>query len=209
MRYALVLGLVSAAWADPRPPLGILRADFLSWEGTRQNGVLQLRLESGIDYACHFNAATFFERDRARISVGKLRPGDKLHVVSDRTSPSAKCFARMVKIVAEHEAPFQWGSIRRATESFAPRGTLVYSGVVVLPEEGVFVIRTRSGERHRILLRRDTRFVDNGLPAGPEILTTNRQVYVRAGFNSEEEMEAYQVVSGEILQPSLAPPRQP
>jgi hypothetical protein len=209
MRLIAVLGLIVACQAQPRPPLGILRGDLLSWEGTWQDGVLQLRLDSGIDYECRFSAATFFERDRARISVGKLRPGDKLHVVSDRTSPNAKCFARMVRIVSEHEAPFQWGSLRRATESFAPRGSLVYAGVVVQPEEGAFVLRTRAGERHRILLRRDTRFIDNGLPAGPEILTANRQIYVRAGFNADEEMEAYQVVSGEILQPLAPAPRQP
>lgn len=209
MRYAMVLGFLSAASAEPRPPLGILRADLLSWEGTWQTGVLLLRLDSGIDYSCNFNSATFFERDRTRIGVGKLRPGDKLHVVSDRTSPAAKCFARMVRIVAEHEAPFEWGSVRRATESFAPRGSLAYSGVIVQPEEGSFVLRTRTGERHRILLRRDTRFVENGTPAGPEILLANRQVYVRAGFNSDEAMEAYQVVVGEILQPSSGPARQP
>jgi hypothetical protein len=209
MRCAVVLFLGAVAAAEPRPPLGILRGDLLSWDGTWQNGILQLRLDSGIDYSCNFNSATFFERDRVRIGVGKLRPGDKLHVVSDRTSPSAKCFARMVKIVAEHDAPFQWGAVRRATESFAPRGSLVYSGVIVQPEEGAFVLRTRSGERHRIMLRADTRFVDNGVVTGPEILTMNRQVYVRAGFNSEEEMEAYQVMSGEILQPSPGPARQP
>jgi hypothetical protein len=209
MRYALVLGIVSVALGEPRPPLGILRADLLSWEGTRQGGVLQLRLDSGIDYSCNFTSATFFERDRVRIHAGKLRPGDKLHVMSDRTSPGAKCFARMVKIVAEHEAPFQWGSVRRATESFAPRGALVLSGVVVRSDAEAFVIRTRTGERHRIRIRPDTHFLDNGAVATLDVMITNRQVFVRAGFNSDEEIEAYQVISGEILQPTGPTMRQP
>jgi hypothetical protein len=209
MRCFLVLGIVTLAFGQPRPPLGILRGDLLSWEGTWQNGVLQLRLDSGIDYSCQTSTATFFERDRTRIHPAKLRSGEKVQVMSDRTSPGAKCFARMVKIVSEHEAPFQWGSVRRATESFAPRGSLVYAGVVVHQEEGAFTMRVRGGERQRIVLRHDTRFLDNGAAAGPEILVANRQVYVRAGFNTEEEVEAYQVISGEILQPLGPLVRQP
>lgn len=203
------MGLVSVAMGQLRPPLGILRAELLSWDGAWNDGVLQLRLESGSDYSCAFNSRTFFERDRTRISPGRLRPGDKLHVVSDRTSPNAKCFARMVKVVAQHEQPAEWGSVTRATEHFAPRGSLLYSGVVVDQAEAAFTMRTRAGERHRILIRSDTRFLSNGSAAGREILEMNRQVNVRAGLNPDDEIEAYQVVSGEILQPAAGRARQP
>lgn len=209
MRLCLVLGFGCLVIAQPRPPLGILRAELLSWDGSWKDGILQLRLDSGIDYSCGFTSLTFFEREGNRISPGRLRPGDKLQVMSDRTSPGAKCFARRVKVVAEHDSPAQWGSVRRATEHFAPRGNVVYTGIVVSQEESAFTMRLRSGEKHRILLRGDTRFLDNGASAGPEILVMNRQVHVRAGFNPDEEMEAYQVVSGEILQPGAPRVRQP
>jgi hypothetical protein len=211
MPVRLVLGIILgiAGFGQLKPPLGILRAELLSWDGSWDNGTLRLRLESGLDYACNFDARSFFERDRVRISPGRLRPGDRVEVMSDRTAQSSLCFARMIKVVAIHEEAAVWGSVTRATEHFAPRGTLIYSGVVVEEGTNQFLLRTRSGQRQAIRLRPDTRFVQNGRAGGREILAINAQVYVRAGLNSEEEVEAYQVISGEILQPKGPTVRQP
>jgi len=209
MRIPLILALAGAViWAQPKPPLGILRGELSSWTGSWDGGALQLKLESGMDYECQFNSRTFFDRDRSRISVGRLRPGDLLEIVSDRTSVASACFARMVKIISKlQDAPVTWGQVTRATEHFAPRGDLIYSGIIVEHANDGFVLRTRAGQRVAIRLRSDTRFIQNGLPSGRDILSVNGVVFVRAGTGLGEEVEAYQVVAGEILQPGKAPTR--
>ena len=210
MRISPIVALVwtAAVWGQPKPPLGILRGELSSWTGSWDGGALQLKLDSGMDYECQFNSRTFFDRDRSRISVGRLRPGDLLEIVSDRTSVGSACFARMVKIVAKlQDDPVIWGQVTRATEHFAPRGDLIYSGIIVEHANNGFVLRTRAGQRIQIRLRSDTRFVQNGLPSGRDILSINGVVFVRAGLGLAEEVEAYQVAAGEILQPGKVPTR--
>lgn len=207
MRYSHAVAILFCAmvWGQAKPPLGILRAELHSWTGSWDGGQLQLRLDSGLDYECHFNSKTFFDRDRSRISVGRLRPGDNLEIVSDRTSVGGGCFARMVKVVSKLSGePANWGQVTRVTEHFAPRGNLLYSGTVAENNGDGFVLRIRTGERLQIRLRSDTRFVQNGLPSSREILLVNGVVFVRAGMGLSDEIEAYQVVAGEILQPGKA-----
>ena len=209
--------VVIASWAlsgvtalpQSKAPLGIVRAELLSWEGSWDGGLLRLKLDTGGDYACAFDARSLFERDRVRISPGRLRPGDRLEVISDRTSQATTCFARMIKVLTGQEEPLVWGSITRATEHFAPRGNLLYSGVVVADDGDRFTLRLRSGERTVIRLRRDTRFLDGGAAVGREILRVNAPLFVRAGLGFDEEIEAYSVVRGEILQPRSGEPRIP
>jgi hypothetical protein len=208
--WAILIPLAaSLLTAQPQPPLGILRAELIAWDGSWDGGALRLKLDSGIDYACAFDGRTFFERDRVRISIGRLRPGDSLEVVSDRVTPSARCFARMVKVLTTPVVVPTWGSITRATEHFAPRGNITIVGVIVELDGANMIVKTRQGERQTIRLRHDTRFVLNGAPATKEMVALNLAVFVRAGVGSDEEIEAYQVVTGEILQPRAAPTRQP
>lgn len=213
MRYFPVLAFVGclAVLGQVKPPLGILRAELLAWDGSWDDGVLRLRLDSGLNYECAFDGRSFFERDRIRISPGRLRPGDQLEVMSDRTTQSSKCFARRIKVILPNtaEEQFAWGSVTRATEHFAPRGSLTYTGAVSETFDDRFVLRLRGGGRQTIRLRRDTRFFQNGSPASKEALAVNMQVHVRAGFNPDDEVEAYQVFSGEILQPQSNSARQP
>jgi hypothetical protein len=210
LRLALVwVAALAPLAAEPAIPLGILRAELLLWEGSWDGGTLRLKLDTGQAYACAFDARSFFERDRVRISPGRLRPGDRLEVVSDRTSNATACFARIIKVMTGKEEPLVWGSVTRATEHFAPRGTLLYSGVVVADNGERFTLRLRSGERAVIRLRRDTRFLRNGQVAGREILLINVGLFVRAGLGFDDEIEAYSIVSGEILQPRAPGSRLP
>jgi len=62
-------------------------------------------------------------------------------------------------------------------------------------------LRSRAGERSAIRLRPDTRFLMEGQPSELGSLRANLVVFVRAGKNLDNEVEAYQVVWGEILQP--------
>lgn len=213
MLYIFVLALsIAPVLGQTKPPVGIVHAVLREWDGSWDDGTLRLRLESGLEYDCAFDARSFFERDHVRISPGRLRPGDRLEVMSDRTTQADSCFARHIKIIlpnAQDASAQTWGSVTRATEHFAPRGSLVYTGVVVQESGDRFVLRLRKGGRQTIRLRKDTRFIENGSPTGKGILAVNMQVHVRAGLNPEDEVEAYQVFSGEILQPQAGSARQP
>ena len=52
-----------------------------------------------------------------------------------------------------------------------------------------------------ILLRQDTRYVSEGHLVEAAELSPETRVFVRAGKNSNGQIEAYQVVWGEILEP--------
>jgi hypothetical protein len=78
---------------------------------------------------------------------------------------------------------------------------MTFSGVVVrlLPE--MLVLRTRSEPRQTIQLRRDTRYMSDGVRVDPADLKVNTHVFVRCGRNLDDEIEAYQVIWGGIVHP--------
>jgi len=195
--------------ADPRAPLGIVRANLSHWEGSWEGGSLHLKLDSGADYACQFDGRTFFDRERARIQISRLKSGDRLELVTDRTTVQQKrCYARMVRVLPPGTPEgFTWGSITRATEHFAPRGMIEYSGVILASDAKWLVIRTRAADRHEIRMRPDTKIMLAGYPAQASALDVNQRVFVRAGLNAEEELEAYQIIGGDILQPKAGEAR--
>lgn len=193
----------TAANADPRP-IGLLRGVLASWSGTAESGEIRMTLESGQDYACDFDARTFFDRERTRIHAGRLRAGDQLEVMSDRTALGMRCFARMVRVLtANHgSTAFTWGRIVRATDHFAPRGETEFSGVVTEVTDAHLVLRTRAGTRHLVRFRPDTRFMVGGQASDRAGLAVNDSVFVRSGLNLDEELEAFQVISRAALQPN-------
>ena len=75
------------------------------------------------------------------------------------------------------------------------------SGAVYRLTADSLILRTRSGEHNAIRLRPDTRYMMEGQTAAQESLRVNTIVFVRGGRNVYDEVEAYQVIWGEILQP--------
>jgi hypothetical protein len=84
-----------------------------------------------------------------------------------------------------------------------PRGTLTYAGVIARLGDGRMVLRTRGGGEAHILLRPDTRYLSGGAIVEHSALSLSTRVFVRAGRNLDDEIEAYQVVWGEILSPRI------
>ena len=80
-------------------------------------------------------------------------------------------------------------------------GTLAYAGVVYRVNADRFVIHTREAGDLSILLRNDTRYLDNGQLVDLASLKPNMRVFVRAGKDLYNEVEAYQVIWGRILAP--------
>jgi hypothetical protein len=63
------------------------------------------------------------------------------------------------------------------------------------------VLHTREAGDQCILLRQDTRYLANGEVVDAAALKPNMRVFVRAGKNLYDEVEAYQVIWGAILNP--------
>jgi len=61
-------------------------------------------------------------------------------------------------------------------------------------------LRTRVDGEKLILLRQDTRYIGDGQRVGADGLKRNTRVFVRAGRNLDNDVEAYQVVWGGIGQ---------
>jgi hypothetical protein len=75
------------------------------------------------------------------------------------------------------------------------------SGLVMGVKSNVLTLKSRAGENETIHLRPDTRYSTEGQTAEASNLLVNTLVFVRCGKNVENQVEAYQVVWGEILKP--------
>jgi len=84
----------------------------------------------------------------------------------------------------------------------APRGNLTYSGVIARLTVDRLVLHTRQEGEKTILLRLDTRYLEGGTMVEAADLKPNTRVFVRAGKNLGDQIEAYQIIWGEILQPT-------
>jgi hypothetical protein len=177
------------------------------WDGTESSGHLSLRASDNRVLRCSFDAKTYFERDRQRASVSQMAVGDWIELVSDSASAgSSKCYARTVHVLppARPAVPAYLKrriQARRSAflDSIAPRGNLAFAGVVLRRTPEAIWIRTRSDGEKTIFLRQDTRFLSGGAPVEMGALSVNTRVFVRAGRNLENDLEAYQVIWGEIL----------
>jgi hypothetical protein len=74
------------------------------------------------------------------------------------------------------------------------------SGLVVQRAPYTLTLKTRTGTA-TLLLRPDTRYVGAGLRVAADSLQINQRVFIRAGRNLEGDVEAYQVMWGEITSP--------
>ncbi len=196
-----MFGLLAAG--QTLPPYGVVRATFLSRDGTAGAGELAFRTAGSHVFRCNYDDKTYFERREMRILPTALGAGDPVELVTDRASGGAHCYVRLLRRLelAERQKTARtplphWTN---PTEDLFPRGNLTYAGVVrrVTPEH--LVLRVRGGEQKNVLLRDDTRFLDGGARASRADLLVNTRVFVRAGTNLDGDIEAYQVIWGEIL----------
>lgn len=172
-------------------PVGIMHGEFVSWSGTPRAGELHVRNRQDAIYGCQYDARTYVERDHQMIAVAALAAGDPVEVVADHKPGSTTCYARMVHVIDKRPRPHLRASAG-AIEAFTPHGNIAFGGIVVRHAPGTITLKTRTGEE-TLLLRPDTRFMGDGA------LLVNTHVFVRAGRNVEGDIEAYQIVWGDIL----------
>ncbi len=198
------LAFACAAAAQENGPIGVLRGNLVAWTGTPRIGTLEFNSSGGRLLQCSYDDKTWFERENQRIGVSGMAVGERIEVVADRNPPSPACYARTVQVI-NTRVPLRTaaGNPRllssSVTDSFAPRGDITIAGVVLGIDGNSLRLRTRNDGPRTVLLRADTRYLGDGLPLNRESLPRQTIVFVRAGRNLDGDVEAYQVIWGQIL----------
>ena len=190
----LILGLaaVTVSFAQIEPPIGILRGELV----LAHDAAFEMRSAEKVLYRCGFDFRTYFERENQRITAANITAGETIEVVADHKPGSNTCYARTVHVIDPNLKSRRWRPAPSPTESFAPRGDLTYSGIVLRQDSQSVTIKTRGGDV--ILMKRlDTRYLDSGQRV--DTAAVNSRVFIRAGRNLDGDLEAYQVVWGGIL----------
>lgn len=209
-RLAWLLVLLSCCSAQQREPAGVL-GDLLDWSGTRNQGELTFRDTENQVYECSFDEQTQFERDNQPAVLTAADRGRHVVVFPDHSLGTNACYIRTLRIV---DIPTGRLAARRRVRStwspsvpdfLVPRGDLTFSGVVMRVGDDALLLRMRSKERKLVLLRPDTLYLGEGLGLSKSDLAVNTCVFVRAGRNLQDEVEAYQIIWGEILEPIIEP----
>ena len=195
--------ILVALWQAPVP--GLVRGELLEAELTGSGGELSVRTAANRVLRFAFDQRTYFERDKRRIAAAELVKGEAVEVVSDEAPGLALRYARTVHVLEPPEPPRRPSagrvrSYRSPLEHIVPRGNLTFAGLVLRIGDDALVLRTRGGDK-TVMLRQDTRYLEDGLQVQASQLTPNMRVFIRAGKNLDDEIEAYQVVWGGILQP--------
>ncbi len=193
--------------AAERPP-ALVRGILLERDAPVPEGEFSVRRDDNRVFRYRFDRNTYVEREHDLIDVARLRPGDKVEVVSDAIPGFTLRYARTVHVLEIPGPPprltgagqGRYRAYRNVEDRTIPLGSLTYSGVVfrITPER--ILIHTRDGEQ-ALAIGKDTRYVQDGevVPAGA--LKPNTRVFVRAGRDLYDQVEAYQVMWGSILAP--------
>jgi hypothetical protein len=186
---------------------GLVRGVLLECDA-KPAGELSIRTSDNEVLRYQFDAKTYAEREDRLIEAGRLTPGEQVEIVSDRTPGSMLRYIRTIHVIqpAPPPRPLTQGRLR-AYNATNPKletvrtGNLSYSGVVFRLSPERVMIHTREAGDQAILLRKDTRYLQDGKVVDAAELKPNMRVYVSAGRDLYNEVEAYQVVWGSILTP--------
>jgi hypothetical protein len=185
-------------------PSGLFRGHFESSEGTATSGQITARAADGSTYFCGYDSRSYFEMDKERVVTAKLAaklmPGDPVMIVADRRPGSRACYTRILHVLPPTPAPRRASAapVKPKYEIQPMRGDRTFSGIVLRLEAGRVTLRTRDGEE-TLTVRQDTRFLDGGSRSTASALPVNAHVFIRAGQNLHGDLEAYQIMWGDIL----------
>jgi hypothetical protein len=200
----LIGSLIGAAQTPQAPP--IVRGVLLERDQQGPSGEFSVRIADNQVFRFQFDRKTYVERESQMIDVGHLKPGEKVEVVSDQLAGAVLRYARTVHVILPEAPPrpLSQGRLRAARDA-ADRairtGNLTYSGIVSRLSAERLVLRMREGLDQTILLRKDTRYLEDGGIVDSASLKQNMRVFVRAGKDLYDQVEAYQVIWGKILDP--------
>ncbi len=208
MRTLFALGLFTAM-AFPQTPAdtGPMRGVLLERDAEPAGGEFSIRAADYHVFRYRFDAKTSVDRDGQSIDVPRLKPGEKLEVTVAAAGDDPVPYARSIHVTvplpttARHApAPARLHPYNAQEERMQPKGDLAFSGVIVRLNDAHLVLRTRSAGEQTIMLRQDTRYLENGALVALAALKPTMLVFVRGGKNLSGDVEGYQVIWGSILQ---------
>lgn len=172
----------------------------------RAAGEFSIRAADNRVLRYQFDRRTYVEREDRLIEAARLMTGEMVEVLSDTVAGFALRYARTIHVIqpAPPPRPKTLGRLRAydpKTEPAIRTGNITYAGVVFRLNSQRVVLHTREAGDLNILLRQDTRYLADGQLVDAGSLKPNMRVFVRAGKDLYDEVEAYQVIWGTILTP--------
>ena len=195
-----MIGLAAvSAMAQENAPPGLLRGDLISSQGLADEGQFKFLVWPDHVYTCSYDQRTYIERDTHRTAMDRLVKGEHLEVIADRQPGSSQCYARSIQIRTALLPSANLRLLAPPLETWSLGFSL--SGAVSSVTQETLILRLRSGEHKLIRLRPETRYLHDGQSADRSTLEANRVVFVHARKDLHGEIEASQVIWGDILQP--------
>jgi hypothetical protein len=191
--------------AQESAPVGIIRGDLSLLLVRSGKGSLDVRTPAGTVYQCDFDSQTLIERDKLPATPSSLVKGEQIELLADRKRD--RCYARIIR-AGRSTAIAPAAALRtrlrlstHAIDHIYPRGNLTFAGIIVRLNPSMLVLRTRTEPEKVVMLRDDTRFLDSGLPGERSNLHVNTRVFIRGSKSIENNLEAHQVIWGELPGP--------
>jgi hypothetical protein len=204
VRALWVLSLASALSAQTPENAPLVRGVVLECDA-KPTGELSIRTAENQVLRYQFDHKTYAERENRLIEASRVAPGEQVEIVSDRMPGSLLRYARTIHVMEPKATPrpLSQGRLRAYNPKLdtVRTGNLTYSGVVYRLKPDRVMIHTRDAGDLAIQLRADTRYLENGIVVQAADLKPNTRVFVRAGKDVYNEIEAYQVIWGSILAP--------
>ncbi len=167
----------------------------------RNGSDLRVKTQEDGTMVFRVNLESAIERDRMPVPLDQLFSGANLEIFWEGQIEGVR-YARLVKLLGRQlltsRMLFPYGSLG---DSIVPRGTLVFTGIVLRLAADRMVLRTRSDGERSLVLRRDTRYKEEGRRVEASALAPATRVFIRAGKSLDGQLEAYEVVWGQILEP--------
>ena len=207
MRTLAVCGLfASLVWAQSATGPDVMRGILLERDAGA-DGEFSVRAADFHVFRFRYDAKTAVDRERQNLQVPSLQPGEQVEVTSTQTGDDPLRYARAIHVTvalppptAIRRPPQRLHPYNAQEERLRPRGDLSFSGVIVRLDPQRLVLRTRAGSEQTILLRQDTRFLDNGELTAAASLQPTMHVNVRGSRNLYGDVEGYQIAWGDILE---------
>src|SRR4051794_27408418 len=159
--------LLLAAWisaAQTPVSSALVSGVLLERDSQLPSGQFSVRLADNQVFRYQFDAKTYVEREQQLVDVPRLKPGEKVEVLSDALPGSVLRYARTIHVIYDAPTPRppslgrMRSSANRVAEDRVPAGNVTYAGVVFRLNGDRLVLHTRSGGEQSLLLRKDTRY---------------------------------------------------
>jgi hypothetical protein len=189
----------------PSPENAALVRGVLLECDARPAGEFSIRVADNRVFRYQFDRKTYVEREDRLIEPMRLAAGEKVEVLSVVAGYPLR-YARTIHVIQPlpPPRPQTLGRLRAydpKNELAVRAGNITYAGVVFRLNNQRVILHTREAGDLSILLRKDTRYLADGQLVDADSLKPNMRVFVRAGKDLYNEVEAYQVIWGTILSP--------